>query len=104
MRGRSVVPLTFLRTRQWRRMAKSCFFSVLMLLDHGYCRGLNSLLNGLAFLADNSLTHVTHALALIGLGGVIPADLGGHPSYHFLARPLDGELCVFLDGNFDLVR
>src|SRR5207245_10129270 len=30
IRGRSLVPLIFLRTRQWRRVAKSCFFSVLM--------------------------------------------------------------------------
>src|SRR5262245_32217646 len=30
IRGRSLVPCTFVRTHQWRRSAKSCFCSVLI--------------------------------------------------------------------------
>src|SRR4051812_42485246 len=40
IRGRSPVPMTFFRTRQWRRRERSSFCCVLMFSDvgHGFCR------------------------------------------------------------------
>src|SRR6266478_1768722 len=39
IRGRSLVPMTFLRIRQWRSCPSLCFFSVLTALGSRICRG-----------------------------------------------------------------
>src|SRR6266850_5876967 len=96
IRGRSFVPLIFLRTRQWRRVARSCFFSVLMVEDR-------RLLDRLAFLAHDTLIAVAHALAFVRFRRIEAADFGRNLSYHLAVRPLDGEFGILLHGHFDLI-
>src|ERR1044071_2270040 len=94
MRGRSCVPLTLLRTRQCRRCARSCSFSVLM---------ESGLLHRFAFLANDLFAHVTDALAFVRFGRVVTADFSGDLADHLFARTFDGDLGVFFNGHLDLV-
>src|SRR5947207_15865306 len=102
IRGRSGVPITFLRTRQWRRRPKSCFFSGLISIRHGFCREslsfIQSLLHRLAFLADHMLAQITDALAFVRLRRIEAADFSRDLADDFFARAFNGELRVFLDG------
>src|SRR5262249_30806234 len=75
MRGRSLVPRTFRRIRQWRRRANSCFCSVLIrVFRHASRITFHGLLHRLAFFAHDPLIGVAHALAFVGLGRVKAAD------------------------------
>src|ERR1700744_4559625 len=47
IRGRSLVPTTFLRMRQRRNCSSFCFFSVLISMRHGFGRGKNLIVIGL---------------------------------------------------------
>src|SRR5208282_5333923 len=77
MRGRSPVPRTFRRTRQWRSCASLCFCSVLISLRHGFCREPNFLLHCLALLALDVFARVAHALALVRFRRIEAAKFGG---------------------------
>ena len=103
MRGRSLVPMTFLRMRQWRSCSNFCFFSVLISLGHGFGRGQIIIIGRLAFLALDVFADITHALALVRFRRIEAADFRGDLADHFLVRAFDGQLGVFLDRHFDLV-
>src|SRR5689334_13524879 len=105
MRGRSLVPQTFLRRRQWRSFARRCFFSVLMSMRHGFCRGLKNhpLLNRLAFLALDVLARITHTLAFVRLRWIEAANFSGDLAHDLFVRTFDGQLGILLDCYFDLV-
>src|SRR6266540_5372049 len=70
-RGRSGVPLIFLRTRRWRRIRASRLLFVIV-----SC--LLVLLGGLAGLALHVLVDVPDALALVRLGWAALAEIGRH--------------------------
>src|SRR5690606_5775292 len=45
----------------------------------------------LAFFAGDVLAHITHTLALVGLGGTPTADVGGHLAHLLLVGARDGD-------------
>src|SRR6266550_1601385 len=81
-RGRSVVPLTRLRTRRWRLTRASAVRTAIVPL---------LLLPGLAGLAQDALAGVADALALVGLGLADLADVGRHLADELLVGPPDGD-------------
>src|SRR6266550_6392005 len=81
-RGRSVVPLTRLRTRRWRLTRASAVRTAIVPL---------LLLPGLAGLAQDALAGVADALALVGLGLADLADVGRHLADQLLVGPPDGD-------------
>src|SRR4029077_8768171 len=87
-RGRAAVPWIFLRTRRWRMIRPCRRFSAVLLI-------VRSLLAGLAGLAEDLLTEVAHALALVGLGLADRADVGGNLADDFLVDPLDDHSCLY---------
>ena len=97
MRGRSFVPLIFLRTRQRRSRASFCFcqFSSSMLPRIWPWR-FNSLLNGLAFLAVDVFADIAHTLALVRFRRIEAADLRGHLADHLPVRALQWSAWCFL--------
>src|SRR5438128_4780711 len=111
IRGRSGVPMTFLRTRQWRRRARSCLSSVLISVHHGFCHAFcpswkrqpRALLHRLAFLADDLFARVTDALAFVRFRWIEAADFSRHLSDQLFPWPCDGDLGVFFYRHFDLV-
>src|SRR5438034_11814652 len=111
IRGRSGVPMTFLRTRQWRRRARSCLSSVLISVHHGFCQAFcpswkrqpKALLHRLAFLADDLFARVTDALAFVRLRWIEAADFSRHLADQLFAWTFDGYLGVLLHRPFDLV-
>src|SRR6478736_661097 len=106
MRGRSLVPVTFFRTRQWRSCWRRCFFCVCMFLEPRIWPGrLNQLLlNGLAFFALDVFARITHTLALVRLRRVVGADFGSHFADQHLIRTFDGQFGVFFHRDLDLIR
>src|SRR3954470_19803037 len=99
IRGRSLVPVIFLRMRQRRRWASLCFCSVLI-----GTMNLNDLLDGLAFLTDDAFVAVADAFAFVRFRRVEAADFGSHLADSLAVGAFDGQFGVFLDGNFDLRR
>src|SRR4029077_4421504 len=83
-RGRAAVPMTFLRTRRWRR--RRC--SDLVRLIAGSSTWL---LGGLAGFALDALAGVADALALVGLGLAELANVGGHLSDELLVEAAHGD-------------
>src|SRR4051812_36487809 len=83
MRGRSAVPLTFLRIRPWTawRTTARDFLAILTL----------SLLGGLAGLELHRLVCVAHALALVGVGTAKVVQVGAGLSDHLLVDARDDE-------------
>src|SRR6266700_189765 len=63
----------------------------------------NKLLDGLAFLADDALIAVAHALALVRFRRVEATNLGSDLANDLAIWPFDGQLGVFLDRHLDLV-
>src|ERR1700730_7903360 len=60
------------------------------------------LLHGLAFLTTNLLARVAHPFAFVWLRRIEPANVGRYLSDQFFVDPLNGELCVLYDRDFDL--
>src|SRR5438045_6252085 len=81
-RGRSVVPLTRLRTRRWRLTRASAVRTAIVPL---------LLLPGLTGLAQDALAGVADALALVGLGLADLADIGRHLADELLVEAPDGD-------------
>src|SRR6516165_6017949 len=70
-RGRSALPMTFLRTRAWRRPRAAC---VLLLMMPSSLRSLCCLPG----LAPDPFARVAHAFALVRLGFAELANVGRH--------------------------
>src|SRR6478735_6593300 len=83
-RGRAAVPWIFLRTRRWRTIRPSRRLLAMLLIR-------DSLLSGLAGLAEDLLAEVAHALALVRLGLAHGADVGGHLTDDFLVDAADDD-------------
>src|SRR4051794_13986676 len=93
-RGRAAGAGIFWRPRRWR-ISRPCrrFCATLLIV--------RSLLAGLAGLAEDLLTEVAHALALVGLGLADRTDVGGHLADDFLVDTPDDDsgLDWHLEGN-----
>src|SRR5690348_10377810 len=103
MRGRSLVPLSFLRTRQWRSCASLCF-DFIFISPRIWPWANQLLLNRLAFLALDVFAHVTHAFAFVRLRRVIGTQLGSHQANDLFVGTFDCDLRIFFDSHLDLVR
>src|SRR4051812_18153367 len=98
-RGRSAVPVTFLRPRTCRRsrdrtreeVCLCCFSEIAMSLT------------GLSDLAADVFAGVADTLALVGLGLAELADVGGHLADELLVDALDAEARGVLDREGDAV-
>src|SRR5688500_12179432 len=92
-RGRSAVPLTFLRRRKWRRA-----LATRRLVEMSLPTGLRFVtvdslmsLTRLSDLAADLLARVPHALALVRVGLAQLADVGGNLTDQLLVDTGDGE-------------
>src|SRR5688572_20231947 len=82
-RGRSAVPVTFLRTRRCRRARCSVLLNAIVVPL--------ALLAGLPGLAQHLLAGVPDALALVRLGLADLADVGGHLADELLVDAPHGD-------------
>src|SRR6201999_2928461 len=98
-RGRSEVPLTFLRPRIWRRVRDATRAAVCLPVFSAMATSLTSLSD----LAANVFAGVAHALALVGLRLAQLANVGGDLAHQLLVDALDTEPGGALDGERDAV-
>src|SRR6185503_4121665 len=101
-RGRAALPLTFSRTRAWRRMRPTsrAFPVVIALLP----LRLRADLASLAGLLAQDLAGVLHALVLVRVRDAQPADLRGHLADGLLVDTGDLQLLRRLRGEGDAGR
>src|SRR5262245_36373447 len=91
--------MTFLRTRQCRRSASSCFFSEFI---SGHSAKRRCLLNGLTFLANDMFADVTHAFALVRFGRIVTSQFRRYATDDLAVRAVNGESCAILfDGHLN---
>src|ERR1700722_4579539 len=91
MRGRSLVPLSFLRTRQWRSCASLCFDFIF--ISPRIWPGANQLLlNSLAFLALDMFARITNAFALVRFRRIKRAQFGSHQAHDLFVRAFNRQL------------
>src|SRR5256714_4795264 len=97
-RGRAAVPMTFARTRR-RRRRRCCSLVWTVKGEPLPTKTKSSCLKesrsdfscALAHLASHVLALVADALALVGLGRALLADVGGDLADHLLGDPLDDD-------------
>src|SRR3954470_20541149 len=98
-RGRSALPVTFLRPRPWRRSRARTRLEVCLCCFSEIAMSLTSLSD----LAADVLAGVPDALALVGLGLAELADVGGHLADQLLVDALDAEAGLVLDREGDAI-
>src|SRR3954470_17364572 len=98
-RGRSALPVTFLRPRPWRRSRDRVRAEVCLCCFSEIAMSLTSLSD----LAADVLAGVPDALALVRLGLAELADVGGDLADQLLVDALDAEAGLVLDRERDAV-
>src|SRR4051812_26749022 len=105
IRGRSLVPETFLRIRQWRSCRNFCFLSLLMFYEPRILPCASKLLlDCLTFLTDDMLVAITNTFTFVRFRRVVAAEFRSNFADELFARAFDGDFGVFFHLHRDLVR
>src|SRR5947207_11761833 len=92
IRGRSFVPETFLRMRQWRSCRNFCFLSLLMFYEPRILPCASKLLlDCLAFLTDDVLIAITNTFALVRFRRIVAAEFRSNFTDELFARAFDSH-------------